>query len=178
MTTVEWRKIPGLPSKYEASSDGRIRILAHEVSVSYNLKTGVKVVQRHVPEREIKSFLSSTAKKRGKKIPCVSIGGSGETRVNLLVARAFHGMPYELGNSRAAQKWRVMHIDGDTTNVAADNLEWVGNAGGPNLTQNAAYDRAVQAWRQRCEEPVGDWLLRFYDADEIDWDETRWETVA
>lgn len=127
---TEWRKIPGLPDRFEASDDGRIRSLPYEVTYVRNGKKSVRPIAGKV----LKPRCHEGGKSKGQ--PVVSLSGLtkigttiGEQRVSLLVARAFHGAPYEPGDQTNAQKWRVMHKDGDVLNVRADNLEWVGSNG-------------------------------------------------
>lgn len=127
---TEWRKIPGLPDRFEASEDGRIRSLPYEVTY---VRNGTRSV-RPIAGKELKSRCHEGGKSKGQ--PVVSISGLtkhgttiGEQRVSLLIARAFHGTPYEPGDLTNAQKWRVMHKDGDVQNVRADNLEWIGSNG-------------------------------------------------
>lgn len=128
---TEWRKIPGLPDRFEASDDGRIRSTPYNVKVVW--KNGTMRV-RPVAGKELQPRVSQRGKSNGH--PIVSISGLttsgtkvGEQRISLLVARAFHGCPYEPGDQAECQKWRIMHIDGDITNVRADNLEWIGSNG-------------------------------------------------
>lgn len=169
MTKQEWVKVPGLPEHYEINRDGQLRILPYEVEYRRIRKDGgVKVVTRTEPGKIVKQYLGQGRRSKGK-YPIVSLKGHSETRLNLLVARAFHGCPYDSDDLQGKQRWRVRHKDGNTLNVHADNLEWIGNVGNFNANLKAAQHKALSDWDKAKEEPIEDWLLKFYSPEEIDW---------
>lgn len=162
--SVEWRKIPYLPDRYEASSDGRIRTLDRHIrAVSKN----GEVFSRFRPGKELNITLRNSTKSRGTH-PTVTLTRSpdepkfraGETRVCILVARAFHSCPYVPGDRYGRQNWRIMHRDGDTCNNAANNLEWVSS----NSDQAARiqYERNLLRLEELRDEPVEDWIKRIW----------------
>lgn len=164
---TEWRKIPGLPSRYEASDDGQIRILPYETV--FIRKNGRREV-RHLPGRLLEQFIREDGKSRGHPVVAISAPTatgtkSGAMRVNLLVARAFHGTPYPPGD-KGSQKWRVKNLDGDITNVRADNLEWVGTSGTADFAErNDLYNRNMEKLEQMRREPVENWIKRIWGDD-------------
>ena len=168
VTVTEWRKIPGLPRHYEASREGQIRILDREVEELRNYNGRLRRTIRLQPGRIVKPYREHNSNKARTPFHTVSIQNSGNTRLNVLIARAFHGCPYEIDDLSERMKWRVRHLDGDTLNCHADNLEWAPK-GNSNPAQEAAYDAAVAEWRRRAEEPVEQWVKRFWTDDEIDW---------
>lgn len=165
---VEWRKIPFLPDRYEASSDGRIRRSDRYLNVLHK-KTG-KMHKRLRPGGELRSAVRPGGKSRGIH-PVVHIIRSpddeedfhqGETKVCTLIARAFHGCPYDPGASKYHRtEWRVMHLDGDPTNNAASNLEWVGN-GSQDQECRERYKQNLRKLAQLREEPVEKWVTRIW----------------
>jgi len=164
MSDIEWRKIPYLPDRYEASSDGRIRTLDRTIrAVSVN----GEIFSRFRPGKELKASLRKGQKSRGTH-PTVTLTRSpgeesfrsGETRVCILVARAFHGCPYIPGDRAGRQNWRIMHRDGDTTNNAANNLEWVcSNTDQASRTQ---YEQNLLKLEELSREPVEAWIKRIW----------------
>ena len=151
-----WRKIPGLPERFEASSEGQIRTLPYEVAVPDRRGDGVRV--RKLPGRVLQQRVATGSKSKGH--PIVTIWSKsatskciGEQRVALLVARAFHGCPYPPGGD-GGQRWRVRHIDGDVLNIRAANLEWIANVGaGKDLYHDnlraLSRDESVEDWATR-----------------------------
>lgn len=108
MSNEEWRAIPGYEDSYEVSSLGRVRSLAREVAHP-------RMGRMPVRGRVLKSHAS------GPGYPSVSLyaGGIGRGHfVHRLVLTAF--------DPRVdADEMQVNHIDGDKTNSALGNLEWV-----------------------------------------------------
>lgn len=103
--TERWAPLPG-NADYEVSDLGRVRSLE-------------RVVHRHdgkpmrVPGRILKPYLTKRGYLR------VSPAGTGPTPVHRLVAAAF------VSCSSEPALMTVNHIDGDKTNNAATNLEWI-----------------------------------------------------
>lgn len=166
---TEWRKIPGLPERYEASNTGLIRILDYERNIQ--MKNGTSYL-RHIPGRQLVSYTRQNGKSKGHPVVSLSSdpGGafrSGEARVALLIARAFHGCPYLPGDLAGGQKWRVRHIDGDILNVAADNLEWIGNNGPGVVNPESLYAENLRKWESQRDEPVEEWIRRIWGEDAL-----------
>jgi hypothetical protein len=174
---TDWRKIPGLPERFEASSEGEIRSLPYET----------KVVSKHGTVR-IRQMSGKTLTQRtwdgGKSkghpvvsISCQTTSGTkvGEQRVSVMVARAFHGCPYEPGDAAESNKWRVLHRDGDITNTAADNIEWVtSNGGSPNSASYKLYESNIRKLEQQRQEPVINWAKRVF-GDDFEFEEANAE---
>lgn len=164
---LDWRKIPGLPDRYEASSSGVIRVLDYERQC---VRKSGKTYTMRVEGRYLTSYTRPKGKSKGHPVVSLSPGNgdvlrSGEVRVALLIARAFHGCPYEPGDLSGGQKWRVRHIDGDILNVAADNLEWVGNNGPFVVQPQSLYAENLRKWEAQRDEPVEDWIRRIWGED-------------
>lgn len=166
MSEVEWRKIPYLPERYEASSDGRIRRTDREVKVYRKSTGGVSI--RRIPGGEVKASVRKGGKSRGTH-PVITVAGSpddektyrlGETRLCILIARTFHGCPYVPGDRSGRQNWRVMHRDGNPCNNAADNLEWV--CSNSDRFARSQYERNLLRLEELREEPVEDWIKRIW----------------
>lgn len=102
--------VKGYEGLYEVSNMGRVRSLDRTVSAADGRTM------------HIKSRVLSTAGKSGRdrNYPAVTLWSENVGRtvqVHRLVAMAFLGPPQE--------GMMVDHIDGDTTNNTASNLEWV-----------------------------------------------------
>lgn len=164
---IEWRKIPFAPNRYEVSRTGLVRVLDYEVFVQR--RDGNNFV-RHVEGHILNPRIKPTGKSKGHPIVNISssngdLTNKGETRVNILVARAFHGCPYTPGDLGESQKWRIRHLDGDIANVHADNLEWVSNSGTLNPKAQALYDRNLRRLEEMRHEPIEDWIKRIWGED-------------
>jgi len=165
---TEWQKIPGLPPRFEASSHGEIRSLPYEVKVL--AKNGTVKVRR-IAGKTLLPRVTDRGKSRGHPIVSISSTTSagtfaGEQRVSLLVARAFHGCPYEVGDLASSNKWRILHLDGDITNTAADNLEWItSNGGSPSSASYKLYEENLRKLRQQSKEPFILWAKRIFGDD-------------
>lgn len=100
----EWRPVVGFEGKFEVSSLGRVKALAHSVSHW----CGRQIAK---PERVIKQS------KHSGGYSVVSLRDSKKHFVHRLVMQAFAGdAPREMGD--------VNHIDGDKQNNRLDNLEY------------------------------------------------------
>jgi hypothetical protein len=174
VTKDVWKKIPGMPPRYEAAPDGRVRILPYELEETRKINGVIRRITRRVPGRMVKPYLTGRKLTAGHRQWAISTG-KGEARLNMLVARAFLGCPYDIDDVREKNKWRVRHLDGDTLNCAADNLEWVMKG---SVDDFAAGNANRDAWLESCKEPVESWLLKFYSPDEIDWDKSQWVDAA
>lgn len=160
---TEWRKIPGLPDRFEASDDGRIRSIPYKVKV---LRKDGTIRLRPVAGKELKPRSYEGGKSKGHPVVTISgrtVNGTkvGEQRISLLVARAFHGCPYAPGDQTGCQRWRVMHIDGDINNINADNLKWIGSNG--NIT-STLYEENVRRLAEEREDPLL-WARRVFGND-------------
>lgn len=166
---TKWVKVPGLPDRFEASDMGEIRSLPTEIKVL--CKNGsIKV--RHIEGRLLQPRIYDGGKSNGQH-PVVTITGNtkngtkvGEQRVAMLVARAFHGCPYEPGDLKEAQKWRIMHRDGDVSNVEASNLEWILNNG--KAFDNEAsrlYEENLRKLEEQRKQPAIVWVKRIFGED-------------
>ncbi len=93
---TEWREIPGLDGRYEASADGRIR----------STKSG-RILKSHIG-------------RAGYPVVGIYFSHAGRSKhrfVHRLVCVAWHGVP---PNNRM----EVAHLDGSRTNASASNLRW------------------------------------------------------
>lgn len=160
---VQWRKIPYAPDCYEVSDSGIVRVLPRQVIA--NRKDGTTSI-RHIDGHYLNQYVREGGKSKGHPVVSLSAvqGGKkvGETRVCLLVARAFHGCPYTPGDTKASQRWRIMHRDGDITNNYADNLEWIGNTAAGYIDGNSLYERNIRTLALMREEPVEEWIKRIW----------------
>lgn len=113
--SVEWRPVVGREGLYEVSDDGQVRA----VSDSRILRTSVS-----------RGYLTVSLKD--------AAGGKPRNhRVHRLVARAFVPNPNDKPN--------INHIDCNTTNNAAENLEWCTQA--ENLEHSRRLGRMPQCFR-------------------------------
>lgn len=164
---TEWHKIPGLPERFEASDQGEIRSLPYEVKVLCKNGT-VKI--RQIAGKTLKQRRYEGGKSNGH--PVVSISSltssgakTGEQRVSVMVARAFHGCPYQPGDSKGAKKWRIMFIDGDITNCAASNLDWATSNGmAAGSESNRLYEENIRKLEQQRIDPTS-WVKRVFGED-------------
>lgn len=168
MTNIEWRKIPRIPDRYEVSNTGLVRALPADIT-TISQKTG-RASKRRLPGRYLTPYVREDGKSRGHPVVSLSSASKdvnlGVVRVALLVARAFHGTPYEPGDSGEANRWRIRHKDGDILNVRADNLEWIGNAGaGADQKANDLYAYNLRRLEELRQEPVEDWIKRIWGED-------------
>ena len=92
-----WKDIPGYEGRYQASNLGRIRSVDH-------------IVIREVKGRVLRPRL------RKKGYPVVTLSGAGPKDVHRLVALAFHG--------QGGPGEQVRHLNGDKTDIRAENLAW------------------------------------------------------
>ena len=148
-----WADIPGFEGKYQVSNMGRVkslsRILPHKKHITWRIK-----------ERILSQAPCGPGKKKylGVSFHCGN-GNMESFKVHRLVAEAFIPNP--------DNKPEVNHIDGNTENNRADNLEWV-----------TAKENMDHAWRTGlCENiikakqrPVvnldtGDWFESITDAE-------------
>lgn len=165
---TKWVKVPGLPDRFEASELGEIRSIPTEIKITD--KNG-RVKVRPVPGKVLSSRAYDGGKSKGH--PVVTISGNsksgtkiGEQRIALLMARAFHGCPYEPGDLKQAQKWRVMHRDGDITNVEASNLEWIRSNGGSTDTDAyRLYEENLRKLEEQRKQPPAVWLKKIFGED-------------
>lgn len=169
---VAWKKIPSLPGRFEASDDGRVRTLSYETTGSH----GGEPFTRRMPERILKPRINKSRPSRGVH-PVVSIYcgntrqhmNSKEKRVALLVASAFHGLPYDPSDQRQIQRWKIRFRDDDPMNCCADNLEWVYNAGpveddkGEKL--QTTYEKNLDAWNAQEPSAILSRLFADYEED-------------
>ena len=110
--TEFWKPIPGYEGLYEASSLGQIRTADGKTTSSARFKN-------RVWKQRIMRTRWKNRKRTGKADARVDLWKDGKVKTFLvarLIAITFLPSPYE--------KLTVNHIDGDTTNNRADNLEW------------------------------------------------------
>jgi hypothetical protein len=153
VTDADWTRIPFLPSRFEASRDGFVRV--REYITEGTSRTGKKFPRR-VPGHVLKTRINKGNPSNGTH-PIVNIyEGTGrdnftnrEYRVAYLVAAAFHGIPYDRNDQREIQRWRIRFKDGDALNCSADNLEWIQRGGDDGYGHDSVgrYERNLDAWR-------------------------------
>ena len=166
-----WKKVPGLPERYEVSEYGEIRTLDYDTPVK---RGGIfRGEHKHIKGRMISPYISRNASGKSRGNPIVSLAGSythgarlGEVRLCLLIARAFHGCPYPPADKALCQGWRIRHIDGDLENNRADNLEWVGTVGAVKVEDRHLYEQNIRELARRERElPIEDWLKMIFGDD-------------
>ncbi|AER26125.1 HNH endonuclease [Mycobacterium phage Skinny] len=172
MDTI-WKPIPQDPTGlYLASQDGQI--LRKEYVIE-KLQSHGHLYRRVMPEKIVKQCIKDRAPSHGVH-PIIQMRSSTqyastvERRVSSLIAAAWHGLPYEAGDRTAQNDWRIGFIDGDPSNVHADNLEWVSNQGVNTHHSHDFYYENLKAYRaQAAVETAESFLARYYSPDEIDW---------
>lgn len=112
-----WKPIPGYEGLYEASSLGNIRTVEGKTTSSARFDN--RVWQQRVMKQKYEKRHGNT----GNADARICLWRDGEEKTHLvarLVAMAFLPVPFDT--------LTVNHIDGDTFNNRADNLEWVTRA--------------------------------------------------
>lgn len=120
MKSEHWKIISGYEGLYEVSDRGRVRTVEHVV---YNPAVLGDGCYRTVPET-----IRTPNILHGQY--CVSLRKDRKTkvfRIHRLVIEAF-------GSSRPSEEYFVMHIDGDQSNNAIENLKW---ATAKEISENA-----------------------------------------
>lgn len=108
----KWKAIPGYEGLYEASNQGRIRT----VKRSYINNLGIEI---HVDQKIIKQRYFIRKKRRNAVVNLNNHGVKKAKSVPRMIAMAW--CPgYKEGLT-------VNHIDGNTLNNCAENLEWLSN---------------------------------------------------
>ena len=108
-----WYDIPNYEGLYEASSLGNIRTKSGKTTSSARFAN--RVWKQRVMKQKIKKS------KNGRMDAMVCLWKDGKPRYHLvsrLIASAFHG-------DMLFSNMTVNHIDGNTLNNSADNLEWL-----------------------------------------------------
>lgn len=111
----EWRSIPGYEMLYEASNEGRIR--SHEGKITRSARSERRVWKQRIMKQK------TTANRFGRRDCRVTLWKDGEERTWLvarLIALTFC-QGYQEGMT-------VNHIDGNSMNNHASNLEWCSRA--------------------------------------------------
>lgn len=112
-----WKPIPGYEGLYEASSMGNIRTAEGKTTSSARFES--RVWKQRVMKQKHEKRNGNTGNTDARV--CLWKDGKEKTfLVARLVAMAFIPAPYE--------KLTVNHIDGNPSNNAVDNLEWVTHA--------------------------------------------------
>lgn len=130
MEQVVWRPVMGYEDRYEVSNDGRVR----SVDAYVNCRGG----KTRLSKGRIKPLYRNN---RGYVIVNLCKDNKAEySLVHRLVAEAFIENPHN--------KPQVNHIDGDSTNNRADNLEWVTD------NENKAHSSVAVGGTQRPKKAV------------------------
>lgn len=111
MKIEEWKSIPGYEMLYEASNDGRIR--TYEGKITSNARFKHRVWKQRILKQKC------TQSVKGRKDYRVSLWKDGKEKT-FLVARLI-AMTFCDGYKEGLT---VNHIDGNTLNNKASNLEW------------------------------------------------------
>ncbi|OMC55424.1 hypothetical protein A5747_13630 [Mycobacterium sp. IS-836] len=150
MSDEQWHRIPILPERFEATRDGEIRTRTYEIEHQWR----DQLRRRTVPGRILKQRFAATHPRAPKQmIVGISFGGSRakenkyQMRVAYLVAATFHGLPFDRFDIADVHRWKLRFKDGDVTNCAADNLEWVLNCVDTGDGQQARYEHNLEQWR-------------------------------
>lgn len=121
---ARWAAIPGFEGYYEVSDDGKVRSLERTIIRGDGKPIPIK-------SRMLKQTVSNAGYAR---VSMCKDGWKGWKSVHRLVAESFIANP--------ENKREVNHKDGDKTNNAVDNLEWV------TSKENAAHRNATGLWRK------------------------------
>ncbi|QNL30802.1 HNH endonuclease [Mycobacterium phage Estes] len=164
-----WKPVPHMAfADYEASDEGEIFLKEYERQFSTKNKSWTKTYGGKTLQQRIRPTGLSAGKHPVVGVR-TSTGGSKEKRVALLVASAFHGLPYDPEDKSDLQQWRLVFIDGDTRNCRPENLEWA-----RAITGDTAdfYDQNRRAWEAAKKESAVDFNRRMYgdDFDQEEWD--------
>ncbi|QSM01133.1 HNH endonuclease [Mycobacterium phage Nanosmite] len=180
---TNWAKIPYLPERYEACDRGFIRTLSYERECIHPVHK--LPFMRYYPEKVLSPCITKRDPSNGKH-PVVTIrrgvtnrakgtsSRSTQKRVAYLVASAFLGLPFDPYDRREMNHWRLLLIDGNPLNCAADNLKWVPRIGKHDIVIEAGvsgqtvYERNLQAFEKSQQEPIDDFMRRMYGADYYD----------
>lgn len=163
VAVTEWRKIPGMPEVYEASSDGQIRVLPHSRRGEFR--------ENRIEGRVLTPRLGGD-KSNGHPVVHLHVETrvgprSRAYRVARLVAGAFLGWPYDPQREReGAKQWRLINLDGDVLNCRADNLRWISNQG-KALTGETLYERNLRTLAERRDEPVEVFIRRLWGEEVV-----------
>lgn len=126
-----WKDVAGYEGLYQVSSEGRVKSLARVVIRNNGQKLPIK-------ERILKPAFNG----RGYLIVDLCDGGKRKHfKVHRLVCQAFHENP--------DNKPQVNHIDEDTTNNRASNLEWV------TAKENVNHGTRTKRMAKTNSKPVG-----------------------
>jgi hypothetical protein len=117
---AEWKDIPCYKGLYEASSEGDIRSKENKITSSK------RFAKRIWKQRIIKQKLRKAGNRRDAMVCLWKDGKPHYHLVSRLVASTFH-------DNLLMSKFTVNHIDGNTLNNRADNLELM------TLTDNIKY---------------------------------------
>lgn len=128
MTTI-WKDIKGYEGQYQVSNTGLVKSLQQK------------------SERILKTGLD----KGYERLTLTSNGVQSRKAVHRLVAMAF------VENERPTEFNTINHIDGDTTNNNADNLEWCNVRGNTN---HARLSKGSSKYPGVCITKAGTWLSR------------------